>query len=93
MALNDPELDGGQQLLGLKSTPKAETRTAGETLAVEGIAPAASPGRADDFGGRREPAAADRRARRTPARPRHGTTTAIKRAIDDRRPARLDSSS
>jgi len=57
MAINDPELDGGQQLLGLKSTPKVETRTAGERLAVEGIAPASSPGRADDFGGRREPAA------------------------------------
>ena len=34
MAINDPELDGGQQLLGLKSTPKVETRTAGERLAV-----------------------------------------------------------
>ena len=58
MAINDPELDGGQQLLGLKSTPKVETRTAGERLAVEGIAPASTPGRADDFGGARQPAPA-----------------------------------
>jgi uncharacterized protein len=54
MAINDPELDGGQQLLGLKSMPKVETRTAGERLAVEGIAPASTPGRADDFGGPRQ---------------------------------------
>jgi hypothetical protein len=58
MAIDDPELDGGQQLLGLKSTPKVETRTAGERLAVEGIAPASPPGRADDFGGGRQPAPA-----------------------------------
>jgi uncharacterized protein len=58
MAIDDPELDGGQQLLGLKSTPKVETRTAGERLAVEGIAPASTPGRADDFGGARPAAPA-----------------------------------
>ena len=46
-----PSSMAAQQLLGLKSTPKVETRTAGERLAVEGIAPASSPGRADDFGG------------------------------------------
>ena len=77
MAINDPELDGGQQLLGLKSTPKVETRTAGERLAVEGIAPASTPGRADDFGGARPaPAVAAARRRFRPKqrirRPRSG---------------------
>jgi len=84
MAINDPELDGGQQLLGLKSTPKVETRTAGERLAVEGIAPASSPGRADDFGGVRQPAPAATAAAPVPdqapvAAETTGATTAIKR--------------
>ena len=76
MAINDPELDGGQQLLGLKSTPKVETRTAGERLAVEGIAPASTPGRADDFGGVRRPVPAV--ATEAPAEAAD-TTTAIRR--------------
>jgi hypothetical protein len=77
MSINDPELDGGQQLLGLKSTPKVETRTAGERLAVEGIAPASTPGRADDFGGAR--LAAPALAAETPALPEAAeTTTAIR---------------
>ncbi len=59
MAIDDPELDGGQTLLGEKSEAKTETRTVGERLVVEGIAPAASPGRADDFGGAAAPVAAD----------------------------------
>jgi hypothetical protein len=58
MAIDDPELDGGQVLLGVKAAPKIETRTAGEKLVVEGIAPAPAPGRADDFGGATTPAAA-----------------------------------
>ena len=77
MAINDPELDGGQQLLGLKSTPKVETRTAGERLAVEGIAPASTPGRADDFGGAR-PAPAVAGEAPVPAEAAD-TTTAIRR--------------
>ena len=78
MAINDPELDGGQQLLGLKSTPKVETRTAGERLAVEGIAPASTPGRADDFGGARQTAPAV--ATKAPAAAEAtDTTTAIRR--------------
>jgi len=58
MSINDPELDGGQVLLGAESIPRLTTRTAGERLAVEGIAPASTPGRADDFGGVREAAPA-----------------------------------
>lgn len=58
MAIDDPELDGGQTLLGEKSEAKTETRTVGEKLVVEGIAPDASPGRADDFGGAPAPVAA-----------------------------------
>ena len=55
MAIDDPELDGGDVLLGRKGAPKLDTRTANERLAVEGIAPPASPGRADDFGGKAVP--------------------------------------
>jgi hypothetical protein len=51
MAIDDPELDGGQTLLGQKAAPKLETRTVAEKLVVEGVAPPASPGRADNFGG------------------------------------------
>jgi hypothetical protein len=51
MAIDDPELDGGQALLGESTQRKIEKRTVAERLVVEGIAPAASPGRADDFGG------------------------------------------
>ena len=79
MAINDPELDGGQQLLGLKSTPKVETRTAGERLAVEGIAPASSPGRADDFGGRRAGGRSRAGGRTACCGRGTDTTTAIKR--------------
>lgn len=58
MAIDDPELDGGQTLLGARSEAKTETRTVGEKLVVEGVAPDASPGRADDFGGAAAPVAA-----------------------------------
>lgn len=52
IAIDDPELDGGQVLLGSTATAtKSDIRTAAEKLVVEGIAPASSPGRADDFGG------------------------------------------
>ncbi|MCO5060068.1 MAG: DUF459 domain-containing protein, partial [Rhizobiaceae bacterium] len=46
----DPELDGGAELLGhaTEETPD-EIETAAEKLAVEGIAPPAQEGRADDF--------------------------------------------
>jgi hypothetical protein len=36
-------------LLGLVAAPKRDARSPGEKLAIEGIAPAALPGRADDF--------------------------------------------
>ncbi|MGX9574976.1 SGNH/GDSL hydrolase family protein [Mesorhizobium sp. f-mel] len=58
MLLNDPALDGGSELLGAASPAKADGP--GEKLVVEGKAPAASPGRADDFSWppRGQPAAA-----------------------------------
>ncbi len=58
MAIDDPELDGGQILLGLTGTAKAQTGAISEKLSVEGIAPPPSPGRADDFGGAVTPATA-----------------------------------
>jgi hypothetical protein len=56
IALTDPALDGGIELLGGGSQqPKRSTRLPGEKLAVEGIAPEPLPGRADNFSTRREP--------------------------------------
>ena len=52
VSLQDPELDGGSELLGLVPAPKREARSPGEKLAVEGIAPMTQPGRADDFSGK-----------------------------------------
>lgn len=49
MLLNDPALDGGTELLGAAATPKANPDLPGEKLILEGRAPDASPGRADDF--------------------------------------------
>ncbi|MGI6851659.1 SGNH/GDSL hydrolase family protein [Mesorhizobium sp. 1B3] len=49
VSLNDPELDGGAELLGQKIDPKDKPRTAAERLAIDGIAPDPTPGRADDF--------------------------------------------
>ena len=49
MLLNDPALDGGTELLGAAATPKANPQLPGEKLILEGKAPQASPGRADDF--------------------------------------------
>ena len=51
VSLTDPELDGGAELLGLTAEPRPKARTPAEKLAIEGLAPLASPGRADDFGG------------------------------------------
>ena len=73
MSINDPELDGGQILLGVKSTPRLTVRTAGERLAIEGIAPASTHGRADDFGGAGEESPAT-----AAAAPQPETTTAIR---------------
>lgn len=47
MLLSDPALDGGSELLG--AAPPANPDLPGEKLVVEGKAPIASPGRADDF--------------------------------------------
>jgi uncharacterized protein len=49
MLLNDPALDGGTELLGAVAAPKANPDLPGEKLILEGKAPEASPGRADDF--------------------------------------------
>jgi hypothetical protein len=72
VSLQDPELDGGAELLGRVVEPKRNVRSPGEKLAIEGIAPDAMPGRADDFSA--PPAAAP------PAIPLPAveTTTAIK---------------
>jgi len=48
ISLNDPELDGGTELLGA-NVGKAGPRSPNEKLAIDGIAPDAKPGRADDF--------------------------------------------
>lgn len=50
VSLKDPALDGGLELLGAaKPVKKKEARSPSEKLAIEGIAPDAAPGRADDF--------------------------------------------
>ena len=61
MLLSDPALEGGSELLGAAPPPaKANPNLPGERLVVEGKAPQASPGRADDFSWppRAQPAAA-----------------------------------
>ena len=51
ISLTDPELSGGQELLGATFAPgTAKPETAAEKLAKEGIAPRPVAGRADDFG-------------------------------------------
>ncbi|RUW42960.1 hypothetical protein EOA36_34945, partial [Mesorhizobium sp. M8A.F.Ca.ET.021.01.1.1] len=40
---------GGTELLGAAPLPKADPALPGERLVIEGKAPEASPGRADDF--------------------------------------------
>lgn len=49
MLLGDPSLDGGTELLGAAQPARADPNLPGEKLILEGKAPAASPGRADDF--------------------------------------------
>lgn len=49
VSLSDPELDGGSELLGAQAATKGEPTSPGEKLAVQGIAPKAPRGRADDF--------------------------------------------
>jgi len=49
MLLSDPALDGGAELLGAVPPAKADPALPGEKLMIEGKAPEASPGRADDF--------------------------------------------
>ncbi|PSJ61003.1 DUF459 domain-containing protein [Mesorhizobium soli] len=52
ISLNDPALDGDGELLGAQIGPKRgkpDPDTPSDKLLIQGIAPAASPGRADDF--------------------------------------------
>ncbi|TPK62151.1 DUF459 domain-containing protein [Mesorhizobium sp. B2-4-19] len=49
MLLSDPALDGGSELLGAAAPAKANPALPGERLVIEGKAPEAAPGRADDF--------------------------------------------
>lgn len=49
VSLNDPDLDGGSELLGQQVTPKGAAHMPGERLAIEGVAPEGTPGRVDDF--------------------------------------------
>jgi hypothetical protein len=49
MLLGDPALDGGSELLGATQPARADPNLPGAKLIIEGKAPAASPGRADDF--------------------------------------------
>lgn len=55
ISLADPQLDGATELLGAQAPKKQEARTPGERLAIEGVAPEAAPGRADDFSRPRKP--------------------------------------
>ncbi|GLS34076.1 hypothetical protein SAMN04488498_107185 [Mesorhizobium albiziae] len=73
ISFTDPELDGGSELLGLKVSPKPKPTTPGERLAIEGVASDATPGRADDFGGGKTPAAVA-----APVLPEPETTTATR---------------
>ncbi|MEQ1944752.1 DUF459 domain-containing protein [Mesorhizobium sp. VNQ89] len=50
VALRTPGLDGGVELLGAIAEPRREAKTPAEKLAIEGFAPAAPAGRADQFG-------------------------------------------
>ncbi len=51
MLLNDPALDGGSELLGAaqSDTQAKDDKAPAEKRLVEGLAPEAAPGRADDF--------------------------------------------
>lgn len=71
MLLGDPALDGGTELLGAAQPARADPNLPGERLIVEGKAPAASPGRADDFSWppKTQPATAAVEPDSTPASP------------------------
>lgn len=51
VSLTDPELDGGDELLGLVVVPRRDNAlTPAQKLVIEGFAPEPRPGRVDDFG-------------------------------------------
>ncbi|MFU0505414.1 SGNH/GDSL hydrolase family protein [Pseudaminobacter sp. NGMCC 1.201702] len=49
ISLNDPELDGGTELLGARPSADIAARSPTDRLTIDGLAPEAAPGRADDF--------------------------------------------
>ena len=67
ISLNDPELDGGTELLGARPSADIATRSPTDRLTIDGLAPEAAPGRADDFSWpRRTPSPATAAAPTTP---------------------------
>lgn len=76
IALTDPALDGGDQLLGASFAPASDTKTPAQKLTVDGVAPPAITGRADDFGNGEPPKAASA-APPSPQTPSPEQTTAI----------------
>ncbi|ODT17691.1 MAG: hypothetical protein ABS57_07710 [Mesorhizobium sp. SCN 65-12] len=70
VSLSDPELDGGTELMGGQAASPGDPNSPGGKLVVQGVAPAAPPGRVDDFSWP---------PKKLPAAPGSETTTAIKR--------------
>jgi hypothetical protein len=57
ISLNDPELDGGTDLLGAAPRPApAADKSARDRLVIDGIAPESQPGRVNDFSWPKQPA-------------------------------------
>ncbi|WP_315925364.1 DUF459 domain-containing protein [Mesorhizobium sp. SP-1A] len=79
MLLDDPALDGASELLGAAPRPKSEPVSPAEKLVVEGVASKPSPGRADEFSARPQPAAPATGKSGTAAGSGPDTTTAIRR--------------
>lgn len=61
ISLNDPELDGGMELLGARPSADIAARSPADQRTSEGPGPEPSPGRADDFSWPRKPATAKTR--------------------------------
>ncbi|MEX0404092.1 DUF459 domain-containing protein [Aquibium sp. LZ166] len=79
VSLTDPELDGGDELLGLVVVPRRDNAlTPAQKLVIEGLAPDPRPGRVDDFGrsGLPETVAADEDGRTSALPEDNGTGTA-----------------
>ncbi|MFC3642968.1 SGNH/GDSL hydrolase family protein [Aquibium oceanicum] len=87
VSLTDPELDGGDELLGLVVVPRRDNAlTPAQKLVIEGLAPDPRPGRVDDFGRSSLPEAAPDEGDRTsalPERPETGTAVTEDQAARD----------